>query len=136
MGSDSFGYEPKRKERGSYARERSSLRAWRRADARLMRHHDATHGAVRVAGLRRQAQLPSEREERRRRLEAVLDAKLEALADALSAKAQELRGSLKRAVFVTAGNETMYGMDRALHVEPSGVCGPRLQPKVLELLTR
>jgi hypothetical protein len=41
----------------------------------------------RRGGLTRQAQLRSEREERRRRFEAVLDPELEALADALIAKA-------------------------------------------------
>jgi hypothetical protein len=49
--------------------------------------HRLTDEQRRRGGLTRQAQLRSEREERRRRLEAVLDAKLEPLADALIAKA-------------------------------------------------
>jgi hypothetical protein len=61
----------------------------------------------RRGGLTRQAQLRSEREERRRRLEAVLDAKLEALADALIAKAlQGGVGALREALHQLVGRPT------------------------------
>jgi hypothetical protein len=61
----------------------------------------------RRGGLTRQAQLRSEREERRRRLEAVLDAKLEALADALIAKALEGDvGALREAIHQLVGRPT------------------------------
>jgi hypothetical protein len=54
--------------------------------------------------LSRQEQLRSEREERRRRLEAVLDAKLEVLADALIAKALEGDvGALREAIHQLVG---------------------------------
>jgi hypothetical protein len=55
-------------------------------------------------GLTRQAQLRSEREERRRRFEAVLDPEIEALAEALIAKALEGDvGALREALHQLVG---------------------------------
>jgi hypothetical protein len=66
--------------------------------------HRLTDEQRRRGGLTRQAQLRSEREERRRRLEAVLDARLEALADALIVKALEGDvGALREAIHQLVG---------------------------------
>jgi PAS domain-containing protein len=69
--------------------------------------HRLTDEERRRGGLTRQAQLRTEREERRRRLEAVLDAKLEALADALIAKALEGDvAALREAIHQLVGRPT------------------------------
>jgi PAS domain-containing protein len=69
--------------------------------------HQLTDEQRRRGGLTRQAQLRTEREERRRRLEAVLDAKLEALADALIAKALEGDvAALREAIHQLVGRPT------------------------------
>jgi hypothetical protein len=69
--------------------------------------HRLTDEERRRGGLTSQARLGSEREQRRRRLEVVLDAKLEALADALIAKALEGDvGALREAIHQLVGRPT------------------------------